>query len=319
MYGCMEEDRIEDRIIKEISNFKEEYSKELESKINLLEDAYANAYDIAGLKTAKEGFIEFKEVLKKANSLSDLSNKIKEIQKLKRRFEHQIISSKGYNNENTKKAIDEVLNRLDEIVKFIETIDKEIIKTLRPIKDNVIKCPFGQAENSTKNALEFQRNAIKLFSWLFVDEMKLLKRDEIKQEQLIRDGIFEIEDNFFERRKIDRLKFTHIVIECKNYKKPSYEDLTQVYAYTLLNKIYPISDNPLCIILSRENPSDDSITLKMRDRLFEKNGDKYLLILFLSCENLSKMVELRECSGDPFIVLKDHIDDIVRKNVTKES
>ncbi len=302
-------------------DFKDDYLKELQKSNDLLKDAFVKALDAAGLRSAKEGFNEIEDILQKLNSLSGLGNKIRVIQQLKYKFEREIInlSHRITKDVNKEKAVNDVIILLDEIVYFLKNTNKKIIDKTKLSMRSIADCPFGQAENRTNNALEFQRNIIELFSWLFIDEIKLLTKDEITQEQLIRDGVYEVLDDFdFYKRGVDRIRFSHIVIECKNYRKPSYDDLMQVYAYTLLNKIYPLVNKPLCLIISRENPSEDSIAQTMRDKLFEKEGDNFLLVLFLSCEDLNKMVEIKENSGDPFIVLNENIKKIFRANITKE-
>jgi uncharacterized protein YbaR (Trm112 family) len=135
----------------------------------------------------------------------------------------------------------------------------------------------------------------------------------------MRDGVFEVLDDFYSvDRGIERLRFSHILVECKNYKKPSYRDLMQVYAYTLLNRIYPIVNKPLCLLASRENPAKDSVISKMRNKLFEVDGGVPLLILFLSCDDLREMAETRKKGGDPFIIIKEQLREIQRDNITAE-
>jgi hypothetical protein len=87
----------------------------------------------------------------------------------------------------------------------------------------------------------------------------------------------------------------------------------------VLNKIFPIVNQPLCLVISRENPSHDSITYKMRDILFEKKGNSFLLVLFLSCDDLQKMYDQKRSGGDPFEVLTAQIRKILDDNVTRES
>jgi len=302
-------------------DFKDGYLKELQKSNDLLKDAFVKALDAAGLRSAKEGFNEIEDILQKLNSLSSLGNKIRVIQQLKYKFEMEIInlSHRITNDVNKEKAVNDVIILLDEIVYFLKNTNKKIVDETKLSMRSIADCPFEQAENRTKNALEFQRNIIELFSWLFIDEIRLLTKDEISQEQLIRDGVYEVLDDFdFSKRGVERIRFSHVVIECKNYRKPCYDDLMQVYAYTLLNKIYPLVNKPLCLIISRENPSEDSIAQTMRDKLFEKEGDNFLLVLFLSCEDLNKMVEIKENSGDPFVVLNENIKKIFRANITKE-
>ena len=310
--------------IPKIEKFKDKYLDDLGLRNNLLEDAYIKALDILGSKVPKERFLEFEAAIEKVECLSDLVNKIKSIRKLRGVFESEFISlsqtSKNIDKDVIDNLVDKVQDCLEDIVDLLKMVNRKNLDILKSIMENIKNCPFGQAENRLENALNYQRNVIELFKWLFIDEMRLLTKKEIKQRKLLRDGVFEMQNYFnFSERGLDRIKFSHLYIECKNYCKPSYKDLMQVYAYTLLNKIFPIADNPLCLIVSRVNPSEESIAMKIRDKLFEKEGNKYLLILFISDNDLEEMVNARSMFGDPFSVLKNKLIEIQRRNVVSES
>lgn len=309
--------------LKDFNEFKKEYQKELEIQIGLLEEAHTNALAVMDWRTASEAFCEIKDFFEDFKNLSDLDNKIGKIPRLKHKFEKEIIrlSPKYTDNEreiNKEEAINDVYNRIDEITYYIKDTNKKITYKTKQRKNIIKSCEFGQEENRTENALEFQRNVVELFGWLFLDEMKLLTKEELIEKQLKRDGVFEVDRFDFDKREIKEIRFSHLIIECKNYRKPSYMDLMQVYAYTLRNKITALAHNPLCLIVSRENPSCDSVALKMRDKLFENDGDKFLLVLFLSCDDLFKMVELKERAGDPFFVINEKIKEILRRNISGE-
>lgn len=300
--------------------FKNDYLSDLEKYTQRLKSAYIEALKDIGLASASEGYINVENTLEKINDLSDLGNKIRDIRHLKSRCEREIILlSQKASSEASNKVVDIFISVLDELIQFLTDTNKAIIGEIKQKCNNISNCPYGQAENSTKNGLDFEKNVIELFAWLFIDEIRLLTEEDIKQEQLIRDGIFEVLDNFdFNKRGIEKIRFGHVLIECKNYRKPSYDDLMQLYAYTLLSKVYPLVNKPLCLMVSRENPNQDSIAIRMRDKLFEKNGDKCLLVLFLSCNDLNMMVEIRAKSGDPFLVIKEHIKRMIRESITSE-
>jgi len=308
----------------ELAEFKKAYFGNLSERIATIKINYLKALNVLGLEsTADGGFIEIEDVLRKVENLADLETKIKNIQKLGSRVQREMLQAGNAREltDDKNKLITEFQNDFNDFVfSFLNDTQNRIIDEAKNRLTNIRVCPYGQAENRTKNALYFQRNVIEFFAWIFIDEIRLLNRDEIYEEQLKRDGIFRALESFdFQNRGIDKIKFAHILVECKNYKKPSYDDLMQVHAYTLLNKIFPIVNQPLCLVISRENPSHDSITYKMRDKLFEKKGADFLLVLFLACDDLQKMYDQKHSGGDPLEVLTAQINKILDDNVTRET
>lgn len=309
-------------LVESLEDFKKEHISNLIEINNKIKESYCIAYELIGIKSTEEGFIEIEESIQKLSYFDFVGDKITAMRKLKSRIEKEIKNkvNKAVDDEKIEKAIDKLMKDFDEIVEIIKSADKRIIQEAKKKIDLIFNCPFGQEENKEKIAFEFEKNIVELLSWLFIDEIRLLTKDELKEESLKRDGVFKVENNFdFNRRNLDKFKFSHIICECKNYSKPSYRDLMQVYAYTLLNKIFPLVNKPLCLIISRENPTEESITLKMRDKLFEKSFGGSLLVLFLNCNDLREMCEKREKSCDPFQVLNRHIEVIFQRNVTIET
>lgn len=317
----------------ELAEFKDTYSANLSERIKTIKINYLNAMHVLGMgSTAEGGFIEIADTLKKVENLADLGTKIKTIQTLGSRVQRNMLQSKMLQIGGAKRLTDDEYDEYKVITEFqndfndfaysfLKDTQNRIIYEAKRRLSNMSDCPYGQAENRTKNALDFEQNVIKFFAWIFLDEIRLLKRAEIREEQLKRDGIFRVLESFdFQNRRIiDKIQFGHILVECKNYKKPSYNDLMQVHAYTLLNKIFPTVNQPLCLVISRENPSQDSITYKMRDKLFEKKGDEFLLVLFLACDDLQKMYDQKHNGGDPFEVLTAQIKKMDNDNITRES
>ncbi len=308
----------------EMAEFKKAYFANLSERIATIKINYLTAMNVLGLEsTADGGFIEIEDVLRKVENLADLETKIKNIKKLGSRVQREMFqagNAKELTDDKNKVITEFQIDFNDFVFSFLKDTQNRIINEAKYRLSNIRVCPYGQAENRTKNALDFQQNVIEFFAWIFIDEIRLLNRDEIYEEQLKRDGVFRVLENFdFQNRGIDKIKFAHILVECKNYKKPSYDDLMQVHAYTLLNKIFPIVNQPLCLLISRETPSHDSITYKMRDKLFEKRGADFLLVLFLACDDLQKMYDQKFSGGDPFKVLTAQINKILDDNVTRES
>lgn len=310
--------------LEELSEFKKDYSANLLDRLTTIRINYLNVQKVLGLEsTADGGFIEFEDVLRQVENLSNLGNKIKAIKAFGSKVQRDMLQASKTIQLN--KEQNEVITGFqdefnDFAYAFLNGVQNKIKDESGKRLSNINVCPHGQEENRTKNALDFQRNVIEFLSWIFLDEIRLLSRKEISEEKLKRDGLFKVLDSFdFQSRGVDKIQFSHILVECKNYKKPSYDDLMQVHAYTLLNKIFPIVNQPLCIVISRENPSRDSITYKMRDKLFERRGNDFLLVLFLACDDLQKMYDQKRSGGDPFEVLTAQIKKIFDNNVTRES
>ena len=247
-------------------------------------------------------------------SLSLIGRKIRAIRSLWHSVEKDI-----YKLPAEHISIDEVSRSFESLIDHLITMDKRIVAEVETRLVEIGGCPFGEGENRSRNAMEFQRNVVELLSWLFIDELKLLQQTELREEQLRRDGVFEVQDDFdFVERGLDRFRFSHVVVECKNYHNPSYRDLMQLYAYTLLNRVYPLVNKPLCLLVSCTNPNTESVATKMRNKLFEGDGISQVLVLFLSCDDLKEMVKMRKDRGDPFLAMKQKIDKIHRDNAAPE-
>jgi hypothetical protein len=314
-----------DLFLKELSDFKETYSKNLSERITTIKIDYLRALKTLGLESTADGaFIEIEDTLRKAENLSDLDTKIKTIKTLGSRVQRdmfQLCNATQLDEDQSRIITEFQLDFNDFAYSFLKSVQDKIMDEARKRLLNITDCPYAQEENRTRNALDFQQNVIEFLGWIFFDEIRLLSKKEIKEDKLKRDGIFKVLESFdFQRRGVERIEFGHILVECKNYKKPSYDDLMQVHAYTLLNKIFPIVYQPLCLLVSRENPSRNSITYKMRDKLFEKKEkNDFLLVLFLACDDLQKMYDQKLSGGDPFEVLTAQIRRMLDDNVTCET
>jgi hypothetical protein len=303
--------------LEEIVAFKGDHGEKLPEVLKGFKNNYDEASKVVDLSVLDpQLFFQLKELLEDSvEKLSDLNSRSKKIKELIKDYERRFTRScdiiqDGNVRKQLIKQVEENVERINEIMR---NTNNTIIEEANKRSKNIADCAYGQAENKNENASNFERNVIELFCWLFIDEIRLLKNDEIKQKHLIRDGVFEIiNDDFINNLRFRNFTPTHIIIECKNYAKPSYEDLMQVFAYTLLNRIYPIADNPLCLLVSRNKPSDDSITTKMRDQLFDEKSNKPLLVIFLDDGDLSEMVKRRQLGGKPATVLIEHLQKMLR-------
>jgi len=125
-----------------------------------------------------------------------------------------------------------------------------------------------------------------------------------------RDGGYEVSDEFDTKKRCG-FHFKHLFIECKNYKKPSYRDLMQVFSYTLLCQESKIFTIPLSLLITRKKPDANSTTWKLRRIIFNKRIEKEeRLILFINTDDLEKMVECKADGGDPASVLKKKIEEL---------
>lgn len=171
-------------------------------------------------------------------------------------------------------------------------------------------CLFGEQENRTKNALLFQKKVLELIDWLFVNEMERMDLSEIEDGSQKRDGGYKVLDEFDTKKRCG-FSFKHLFIECKNYKKPSYRDLMQVFSYTLCYQESKIFTMPLSLLITRENPDTNSTTWKLRKVIFNRRIEKEeRLILFIDKDDLKEMVKCKADGGDPASVLKNKIEKL---------
>jgi hypothetical protein len=130
----------------------------------------------------------------------------------------------------------------------------------------------------------------------------------IEDGSLRRDAAFNVLKDF-DTQNYCGFKFTSLIVECKNYAKPDYKDLMQLFTYTLPWSDSEISKNPLCLLISRKNPTLDSTTWRIRKTIFNKPmGIDTRLILFLDVADFEKMTGYRT-NGHPANVFKEKIEE----------
>jgi hypothetical protein len=298
-----------------LDQFKSEFKNSLVEYKNKLETCYQDLLRIWNIRYQHEAYIRFEECIDKINRIFNNPDLEYEIRKSKHalipkleELNYKESTDKGNVVETLKEHLDYISILLAQSVNYVcDEIDK--------LHAQIKSCPFGQGENRSANASAFEKNMIALLQWIFIDDLELYDDNDVTERLLKRDGIFRISDNFdLSRCGLGGMNPKYLIVECKNYCKPSYRDLMQVFAYTIMSRITRTSDKPLCCIVSRKNPDNDSMAMKMRDQLY---CDNETLIVFLSIEDLTKMKEMRR-KGDPFSVLKEKIKIMEHINLKRE-
>ena len=303
-------------IIEDIESFKDRYKRELEELKN---DARAKIIQtFTGISsTAMERASKTENVIF-LDKIGGLEQKSEEIRSLKIDLENEFTDLMNNKRaELDEKMIQnkrgdwlELIGTLDSIKEFYIKKRHEIYGICEYIFKDIQDCPYAQQENKTKNALLFQNKVIELLSWSFIDDLKL--SDEIKLEGgLETDAVFEvIGEDIKSRFGVD---FDHVFVECKNYEKPDYRDLMQLFACTLYCEVTDISKIPLGTIISRKNPKPGDITWEIRRTVFLKKMEHYesRLILFVDVSDLEEIVNCLE-RGDPAVIIRSKIEELRR-------
>jgi len=292
----------------EIQDFIDDYRKRIEELKRKALFGLKSSYEkIDSRINAEDHFIEMGRWIDKLKSFSFHNEKIENLKKERancrtaffpqasRKPDAQIAFEILFST-----AIDEIIGCAND---YNRTINTQIELWISRIKE----CPFGEKENQSRNAMEFQNSVMNLIDWLFIDELKRIDLSKIQDGSQRRDGGYEALDEFNTQSRCN-FGFSSIFIECKNYKKPNYMDLMQVFAYTLLCQESKIFQIPLSLLISRENPSENSFTWKIRGAIFNRRiEEETRLILFLDQVDLETMAGYKTSGGDPALRIKEKI------------
>ncbi len=294
----------------EIDAFKETHSSKIDESTRELKDAYMSVFEKVGCLTTADHFLEVESIVQNLKNLSNLHGqilKIKNTRKLTETTYKQYSLNAGI-PDKANEYFSPLFNEFERIISYLGQTGQEISKVAKRILKEINACPHGEAENRSLNAKRFERKVIELIQWTFIDEMERIELSSIEDGSLKRDAGFEVVEGF-DTKKYCGFEFTSLIVECKNYKKPSYKDLMQLFTYTLPWTDSEISKNPLCLLVSRENPKDDSVTWRIRKSIFNKPmGSETRLILFLDTDDLQKMIGYRE-NGHPANIFKEKIQE----------
>lgn len=299
-------------IITEMDEFKDKHSAKIDESTRELKDAYVSVFKKVGCLTTEDHFLEVESIVQILKNLSNLPGKILKIKNIRKSTE-TIYKQYSLNAEISIEKVNEIFSPLygefERIINYLDGIAQEISRVSKQILEVIKnKCPFGEEENRSLNAKKFERNVLELIQWLFIDELVRTDLTSIEDGSLRRDAAFNVLKDF-DTQNYCGFKFTSLIVECKNYAKPSYKDLMQLFTYTLPWSDSEISKNPLCLLISRKNPTLDSTTWRIRKTIFNKPmGIDTRLILFLDVADFEKMVEYRS-TGHPANVFKEKIEE----------
>jgi len=299
-----------------VQQFLEDYQDELNVLRDEAKSIFMECYDCIDKKNYPlDDFRTIEKKIEAIETLSSIEEKIREIEKARGkcyRYYEQLIDGRDANMREKFRRFE---YKIEEIISTAKRYAKNSSKEAKSTYQNIKRCPFGEQENRTKNALLFQEKVCELIDWLFVNEMKRMDLSKIEDGSQKRDGGYRVLDDFDTKKRCG-FPFTHLFVECKNYKKPSYRDLMQVFSYTLLCQESKIFAMPLSLLITRENPDANSTTWKLRRVIFKRRIEKEeRLILFFDEKDLEKMVEYKADGGDPASILKKKIEELGNWNI----
>lgn len=267
-------------------------------------------------KNVDDFFIEISTGIDELKSFSSHNRKIENLKKARKDCRTEFYHYVPYTLD-TGNIFDPFSDKIDEIITCARNYSVKIKESLDYWFSRIEACSFGEEENCVKNAIEFQYCVLNLFDWLFPDELERIDLKDIQDGTLRRDGGYKTLPEFTAQERCG-FPFKQGFIECKNYKKPSYKDLMQVFAYTLSCQESKVFQIPLSILISRENPSVDSLTWKMRGIIFNRRiEEETRLILFIDQKDLGEMVKYRKEDGDPALVIKGKIEELANWNIKR--
>ena len=300
-----------------VQQFLEDYQDELNVLRDEAKSIFMECYDCIDKKNYPlDDFRTIEKKIEAIETLSSIEEKIREIEKARGkcyRYYEQLIDGRA---GNLRKKFRKFEYKIEQIISTAKRYAKSSSKEAKSNYQNIKRCPFGEQENRTKNALLFQEKVLELIDWLFVNEMESMDLSEIEDGSQKRDGGYIVSDEFDTKKRCG-FPFKHLFIECKNYKKPSCRDLMQVFSYTLLCQESKIFTIPLSLLITRKNPDANSTTWKLRRIIFNRRIEKEeeRLILFIDTDDLEKMVECKAGGGDPASVLKKKIEELGNWNI----
>lgn len=306
-----------DEIKKEIAQFRDEHLTEIDKHSIELKDVCMQVFQQVNYRGAEDFFdINVYPGIQRCKNFLDMPEKTKEIKSIRKTTEDLFKQHCLYAGRSDKanECFSPLFNEFERIISYLGRTGQEISKVAKRILKEINDCPHGEAENRSLNAKRFERNVIELIQWTFIDEMERIELSSIEDGSLERDAGFEVVEGF-DTKKYCGFEFTSLIVECKNYRKPSYKDLMQLFTYTLPWTDSEISKNPLCLLVNRENPKDDSVTWKIRKSIFNKPmGADTRLILFLDTDDLQKMIGYRE-KGHPANIFKEKIQEFKQDTI----
>ncbi len=298
----------------EIAEFVKSYEEVLASLCRDANEIFIECFSRTGRNNPDDYFITIGEHMKVLMSFADVKVNISKLRQAKTSLVVDFCSLM-HGKDVCQKKLTKFETKVDQFINKIHYYQSRQIGKVENIYDNIKECRHGEQENNTRNALSFQNEVLCFIDWLFMAELKRMDLREIEDGSQRRDGGYEVVEGFDTEGRCG-FQFHNIFIECKNYKKPSYHDLMQLFSYTLHCVESKVFSVPLSILISRENPVDDSATAKFRRLIFNRRIDREeRLVLFLDDKDLGEMLKLKKNGGDPAHHLKDKVKAFGRRTM----
>ena len=263
----------------------------------------------------EDHFIQLKDRIEDLITFTHIRERIKAIKCARADWLKDFKTFAGDNFNELVKPIDDFQTQIQKIIYNVEKYEAASWVNAQNTYESISRCPFGEKENSTLNALTFQKQVLQLFDWLFIGEIERMDLAEIEDGSMRRDGGYKTLPSFNTKERCG-FPFEHIFIECKNYMKPDRDDLMQTFSYTLHFHESKLFVMPLSLLISRRNPGPESTAWKLRSLLFKRRIDQEeRLIIFLDVDDLGKMLEYKLSEGDPSGVLRDKLQELNNYNI----
>lgn len=295
----------------DVKDFKTEYENIISEQINRIKNAYITAMKSIVPQYHKITFKEIECKLEKLFKLVDINLNLSIYEIIYDKIDTKL---NGYKNIQRREDEKEIENLIYKTLEEVEEIEKIIYAHVLVIEENiknllkeVSACPYRESYKKEQYAIMYQDNIKKLFLWLFIDVLEIPNNYHLFQTKLKRDAVFEVKRSLNIENNI--IQFKYIFIECKNFDKPTYMNLMQIVAYTLLiKKDIPGVFNPLCLLISRKNPDKKNVIYTLREQLIRQ--DISLWIIFLDDNDIKEMVQNKLNREDPFIIINNKIKNL---------
>ena len=303
--------------LSDVENFLRDYRKEL---YKLCDDAWSvfqECYKSIGRENSYGFFIDIKKKIESMENFCNIEGKSEELEQARAtcflQYDQLAMHSPDYNPKSDKWNFFE--QKVQEIIDLKELFINMLLDKARTAYEEIKVCPYGKQKNKNNNASLFQKKVLEFFDWLFISELKRVNTTEIENGRLRRDGVYKVLGNFDTSIRCG-FQFRELIIECKNFEKPKYPSLMQLFVYTLSFQDSEISKVPLSLLISRKNPDKLSTIWRVNCGIFNKPIKKETrLILFFDDCDLGEMLEKKETGIDSALVLKEKIDALVRWNI----
>ncbi len=297
----------------EMTNFLEEYQGSLRALKYEAECLFKECGRISGAPNLTDHSVKISKKIDALKSLSRYKQKIDELRDARGSCRDKC-ESEIKDTEHSKKKYIEFEDKISEIILDVNSYAEKAHGYAIDAHNKIKECKFGVQEGKNKYAAVFHQYVLQFFDWIFINELERIDLKKIEDESQKRDGVYKVREEFDIKKRCGR-EFHEIYLECKNFCMPSYHSINQLFSYTF--HCCGTGRKPLSILVSRENPTKDSGTARVRRAIFRRPIDgEERLILFLDDGDLEKMLFLDEKEedrgrGDPAAILKDKIDDFI--------